>query len=322
MTFQRMFDHYPFDSPWIRALVTRYWLRVWFGANAIVGLANAAMDTSLLYFDARLYLEATKAWLEGGDPWGVALAGNYFAAPPPSLVPLVPLAVLPIDVGVAVLAGLVIAGAVLTIRLLDLPWWWLLFPPLVQCVLSANVHALLIPLILLRGGAIATLLKVYAGVTLAILGRWAALAVAGGIVLVTAPLLPWASYLEQFAAISATLAEQTKHHIPVPVLVAVAPLVLCAALVVGRQRAAWLVPLALWPSQQYYYGTLVMPARHAVAAAIVALPMTGSGIVAIVALAVMEWRAGARPHLPDRWAARARTFGVVTSRTGPIDSEP
>jgi hypothetical protein len=96
------------------------------------------------------------------------------------------------------------------------------------------------------------------------------------------------------------LAEQTKHHVPIPILVAVAPVVLFAALVIGRDRAAWLVPLALWPSQQYYYGTLAMPARHALVAAIVAFPITGSGIIAIVALALVEWHRGARPHLPAR----------------------
>ena len=60
------------------------------------------------------------------------------------------------------------------------------------------------------------------------------------------------------------------------------------------RRAAWLAPLALWPSQQYYYGTLVMPTRSQVAAAIVALPVTGSGLLAVAALSVLEWRDGRR----------------------------
>ena len=289
-------DRAPFNSPWLRAVVTRHWLKTWFAVNTIVALAYQAGDTSLIFFDARLYLAATRAWLDGGDPWAVQLSGNYFAAPPPSLLPLAPLARLPADLGVAIVAALVIGGALATVRLLRLPWWWILFPPLVQCVLSANVHGLLVPLILLRGGPLAAFFKVYATIPLAILGRWRALAITGIALVVTAPLLPWAAYLGQFEAVSAHLAEQTKHHVPLALLVAIAPSVAVALTLVGRERAAWLAPLALWPSQQYYYGTLVMPTRSSVASAIVAVPVTGSGLLAVAALAAIAWRHGARPH--------------------------
>lgn len=301
-----LLDRYPFDSPWVRRIVATYWLPAWFASNSILAIAESARDTTLLYFDARLYLGATRVWLDGGDPWSVSLAGNYFAAPPPSLLPLAPLAMLPIDTGVALLAALVVAGAVATVRLLRLPWWWLLFPPLVQCVLSANVHGLLIPLILLRFGAVASLLKVYAVVPQAILGRWRAVLIAAALLAISVPLLPWATYLAGIGEITARLAEQTKHHIPVPLLVLVSPVVLVAALIVGRARAAWLVPLALWPSQQYYYGTLAMPATSSIAAAIVALPVTGSGIIAILVLAALEWRRGVRPTV--RVARSDRSF--------------
>lgn len=291
----------PLASPWVRQVIERYGLPVWFGLNTIGGLAISLRDTTLLYFDARLYLMATQAWLAGGDPWDVQLAGNHYAAPPPSLLPLAPLAPLPLDVGVAIIAVTCFAAAVATVRLLGLPWWWLLFPPLVQCLLSANVHALLIPLILLRAGWLATLFKVYAAVPLVILGRWRALLIALAILVISAPLLPWAAYIAQAGEISARLAAQTKHDIPLLVLVAIAPVVGVGLLLIGRERAAWLAPLALWPSQQYYYGTLVMPTRSQIAAAIIALPTTGSGIIAVAVLAVMAWRQGrriGRPRVP------------------------
>lgn len=291
----------PLASPWVRQVIERYGLPVWFGLNTIGGLALSLRDTTLLYFDARLYLMATQAWLAGGDPWAVQLAGNYYAAPPPSLLPLAPLAPLPLDVGVAIIAVACFAAAVATVRLLGLPWWWLLFPPLVQCLLSANVHALLIPLVLLRTGWLATLFKVYAAVPLVILGRWRALLIALALLVISAPLLPWAAYIAQAGEISARLAEQTKHDIPMLVLVAIAPVVGVGLLLIGRERAAWLAPLALWPSQQYYYGTLVMPTRSQIAAAIIALPTTGSGIIAVAVLAVMAWRQGrriGRPRVP------------------------
>jgi hypothetical protein len=320
---RRGLDRYPLNSPWLRAIVARHWLKTWFAVNSIVAVAYQATDTSLLFFDARLYLEATRAWLDGADPWAVQLAGNYFAAPPPSLLPLAPLALLPADLGVAIVAALVIAGAVATVRLLHLPWWWILFPPLVQCVLSANVHGLLVPLILVRGGALAVILKVYAAIPLAILGRWRALAVTVVILVATIPLLPWAAYLSNFGAIAAHLAEQTKHHIPLALLAALAPFVAVALSIIGRERAAWLAPLALWPSQQYYYGTLVMPARSTVAAAIVAVPVTGSGLLAVAVLAVVAWRGGVRPRWPTRagYSDPDGTISAVTAGTGSVDSQ-
>lgn len=303
-------DRYPFNSPWIRAMVAKYWLPVWFAANAVVGIANSAKDTALLYFDARLYLDATRTWLAGGDPWSVSLAGNYFAAPPPTLLVHAPLALLPIDIGVAITAALVITGGVATVALLRLPWWWILFPPLVQCMLSANVQGLLIPLILLRVGWLAGLLKIYAGVPLAVLGRWRQLAILLGVIVVTIPLLPWATFIERYPEIAANLEEQTHYALPTLLLIVAAPFALVAMSVIGRDRAAWLAVPALWPSQQYYYGSLAMGTRDRIAVAVVALPVPGSGLLALFVVALAAWRRGARPHLPDRWAGRARTFGA------------
>lgn len=316
-------DRYPFSSPWIQDLVRRFGLPVWFGVTALAGIANALRDTSLLYFDARLYLMATRAWLDGGDPWAVQLAGNHFAAPPPSLFLLAPLASLPLDLGVAIVAGLVIGAAVLSVRLLRLPWWWLLFPPLVQGVLSANVHALLLPLVLLGAGPIAAVLKVYAVVPLLILGRWRALGLSVAAFVATIPVLPWAAYVERIAVINERLVAQTDDALPTALLLALAPVALLAMSIMGRERAAWLAVPALWPSQQYYYGSLAMGAKSGIAAAIVAFPVPGSGLWALLILAALEWRRGARPRLPDRRSRRrGGTIGAVTGRTTSLDSEP
>lgn len=290
-----MLDRYPFDSPWIRSLITRYGLGLWFAAHSTAALGLVLQEPSYWFFDARLYLMATKAWLVGGNPWDVQLGGNFFAAPPISMLPLAPLTILPPDVAVVVLAILVIVGCVGTIHLLRLPWWWILFPPLIQTMVSANVHGLLIPLILLRAGPLAALLKAYAIPTLLIMGRWRAILVTAALVAITAPLLPWPVYFENAGLIAARLADQTKHHIPVAILIAISPAVMLALALVGRERAAWMAVLALWPSQQYYYGTLVLPARSQVAAAVIALPIPGSGILALGVLAAIEWRRGVRP---------------------------
>ena len=126
----------------------------------------------------------------------------------------------PPDTAVALIALAVIGGAIATIRLLHLRWWWLLFPPLVQCVLSGNVQSLIVPLILVPAGGLAVILKIYAGLPLAILGRWRALAAAAAIMLATVPVLPWATYINEFALISQRLADQSKLTLPMGFLAA------------------------------------------------------------------------------------------------------
>jgi len=317
------FDRYPFNSPWIRGMIGRYWLVTWFFANSGLALVHSASDTSLLFFDARLYLDAIAAWLQGRDPWAVQLAGNFFAAPPPSLLPLAPIAILPRDVGVAVVASSVIVAAVASVRLLRLPWWWIMFPPLVQSILSANIHALVLPLVLVGWGALAVPLKLYAAIPLLVLGRWRSLWVAAIAIGVTVPFLPWGPYVTQFELINARLMEQTRHALPTPVLIAMAPIALLSMWIVGRERAAWLAIPALWPSQQYYYGSLAIGARNGLAAALVALPINGSGLIALVVLALVIWHRDGPPALPA-WRSRPPrgTIEAVAPSTGPLDSEP
>lgn len=298
MTLPTALDRYPFNSPWIGGLIGRFWLPIWFAANSLIAIVFSARDTTLLYFDARLYLMATKEWLAGGDPWSVDLAGNFYAAPPPSLLPLVPLAALPIDAGVAVIAALVIGAAIASVRLLRLPWWWILFPPLIQSILSANVQALLLPLILVGAGPMATFFKVYAAVPLVLLARWRAVVITAVLLLVSAPLLPWSLYVRELGEINARLVDQTNYALPTPILAAFAPLALVAMWIVGLERATWLAVPALWPSQQYYYGSLAMGARSGLAAAIVAFPINGSGLWALLILGAVTWLRGERPRLP------------------------
>ena len=292
----RLFARPPFNSPWVAATVSRYGLVTWFAIESVLAVAVVVLDPRRLFFDARLYLDATRMWLAGGNPWDVVLFGNYFAAPPPTLLPFVPFALLPPDLGVALVALAVCVGAFATVRLLHLPWWWLLFPPLVQCVLAANVQALLVPLILLPGGALAVLLKIYAGFPLAILGRWRSLLVAAAVLGATLPVLPWSTYISEFALISQRLADQSKYTLPMELLLLLAPLTLAALVVVGRERAAWLIVPAIWPSQQFYYGTLAMPTKSKIATALIALPVPGNGLLALGALAVVTLQRGDRDH--------------------------
>jgi hypothetical protein len=290
---------------YVGAWFARHALPLWFL------LVSAALlwvtQPSLIFFDARLYVDATRSWLIGADPWSVSLAGIYFAAPPPTLLVLAPFAVLPAPWGEAVLASSVAVAAVLTVRMLRLPWWWLAFPPLVLCVLSGNIQGWLVPLLLVRAGPLAVFAKVYAGLPLVILGRWHAIVATAGLVLLTAPLLPWAVFLTRFSEINVRLADQSNYGLPIPVLVALAPVVFVALWRVGRENAAWMVVPAVWPSQQWYYATLVMPARSAIAAAIIAVPISGAGLIALLVLALSSSRSvGDAREAPSRLRALAR----------------
>ena len=259
-------------------------------SNSILGIAQALRDTTYTFFDARLYLEATRMWLDGGDPWQVQLAGNFYAAPPPSLLAMLPFVWLPPGLDVAIVALAVALAAVATVRLLHLPGWWLLFPPLVQCVLSANIHGLLIPLVLVGGGAFAATAKIYAVIPLVILRRWRSLAGLMLLLVATAIILPWADYIREFGVISQRLNAQTKLMVPLIVLAALSPAVGIALVVVGRERAAWLAVCALWPSQQFYYGTLAMPVKSNIVGALMALPVPGNGLLALFTLAIVTLR--------------------------------
>jgi hypothetical protein len=152
-----------------------------------------------------------------------------------------------------------------------------------------------VPLILVGAGGAAGLLKIYAAVPLLILGRWRSLLVLALVLVATIPILPWESFLQQLPEITQHLNAQSKHVLPPFVTAALVALALLAMTAVPREDAAWLAVPAIWPSPQYYYRTLAMPVRNDLVAAIVALPVPASPVLALLVLAVIHWRRGLRP---------------------------
>ncbi len=275
----------------------RYWLAVWFASISLVRLS--VLVTGEAGFDGRLYLRATRAWLDGLDPW-ILIDSQRFAAPPPTLIPLAPIALLPEDLGVAILLIAAVVGAVATVRLLHLPWWWLLFPPLIDGAWNANPQTLLVPLILVGAGPVAAFLKVYALVPIALTLRWRALLVTAGVLVITAPFLPWASYIGQFGDLSKVLADQSDGGLSATAIPWLIPIALLALLFCGRERTAWLAVPVLWPSTQWYYSTLAMPALTPIAAALMAIPIPGFAVVtAAIAIAIEHRRASTAGLVAD-----------------------
>ena len=287
-------------------------LAAWFITLSVMRLSHLA--TADPFSDSTLYLRGTAAWLRGEDPWSVHMTTLYFAAAPPSLIPMAPFALLPEPVGLAVLFALSLAASVWTLRRLGLPWWWITWPPLVDNLWNGNPQLFLVPLLISGAAWFAPIVKVYAIVPLIIQLRLRAVLISAAIVLVTAPFLPWDLWLSRISETSTLLSEQSQGGMSAwffPVLV---PFAAIALIAMGRQRASWWFIPALWPSTQWYYSLMAMPALTPLTAAILAAPVQGGpAVAAIVAAIEIWWRA--------RRARLARTAATAPG-TAPEPGEP
>lgn len=283
-------------------------LAAWFITLSVMRLGHLA--TADPFSDSTLYLRGTAAWLRGEDPWSVHMTTLYFAAAPPSLLPMAPFALLPEPVGLAVLFALSLAASVWTLRRLGLPWWWITWPPLVDNLWNGNPQLFLVPLLLGAAAWFGPIVKVYAIVPLIIQLRLRAVIVSVAIVLVTAPLLPWGQFLSRLSETSTLLSEQSQGGMSAwffPVLV---PFAAIALIAMGRQRASWWFIPALWPSTQWYYSLMAMPALTPLTAAILAAPVQGGpAVAAIVAAIEIWWRARRRKSEPPGQTAAATSDG-------------
>jgi hypothetical protein len=244
--------------------------------------------------DARLYLAATQAWLAGMDPWLVQSEGIRFAGPPVTLLPFAPFAWLTPDAMTVVIALGSLAAAVFTIRRLELPLWWLLFPPLVEAIWSGSVNAIVLALALTRLEWLAILTKTYAGLPSLVLGHIRQLLVAGLVIVATAIVLPWGTFFSHdLAQVLSAQASGGRSAWINPVLLI--PVSILALALIGRKRAAWFAVPVLWPATQFHYSIFAMPAKPAaVAAAILAVPWPGAPVVAVVVEAFLRCRAFAQ----------------------------
>jgi hypothetical protein len=203
-------------------------------------------------------------------------------------VPLAPIAALPEEIGVAVLVILAVGGVIATIRILHLPWWWILFPPFLDGAWNGNPQTLLVPLILVGAGPLAAFLKLYALVPLLLTLRWRAVLLTGAGLVLTAPWLPWPAYAASFGELSTVLLTQSDGGLSATVVPWLLPVAVLALVFAGRERAAWLAVPVAWPATQWYYSTLAVPALTPIAAAIMAVPIPGAVVAAAVAVAVQR----------------------------------
>jgi len=294
-----------------------------------------------LGWDARICTHAARALVEGGDAWGWNAASAVFVGPPIHLLPFVPFIWLPDPVLIGVWTAIPAASAIYILRKLNLPFWWLAFPPVVVAILAGS-SALPVTALVLRGGTLAegaaAAFRIYIAVPLLILGRWRALVVAAGIVVLTAPLLDWPGFFNSLGFATALLEDQTKGGKSAAALPVLIPIAVACLFLLGRRRAAWLAVPALWPYTQNYYAVLALPI--VASAPLVALTLAvdnikGFVVVGLVAQVAVEWRTGRLnvrealdSWLPERARARvglplhASPAGLRAAAEPPPSADP
>jgi len=120
-----------------------------------LGLAIPPLLVGLPFgWDAVVYTEAARAWLEGANPWTSQGYAIGYAAPPPSFLPYILFAPLPDPVVSAAWIVIALGCALYCLRRIGLPAWWLLFPPVSLGIMTGS-SALLVTALLVRAGVIA-----------------------------------------------------------------------------------------------------------------------------------------------------------------------
>jgi hypothetical protein len=275
---------------------------------------------ALLGVDARIYYRAAHAFLAGGNPWTAQADGFVFAAPPPTLIPFIPLTILPEDAVVFLGIGGSALVAIALIRMFRLPWYWLLFPPLFEAVWVANPNPFVVWLLVrgTTGGAIlGVFLKVYA--ILPLLGELRVRAIVGSVAFlaVTLPILPWGSYQAQSSQLADILLDQSqggRSALSFPLLL---PLTVLALISFDRRTAGWLAVPALWPATQLHYSLLALPVVHPIMAVFFCIPAPGFQALGIIIYAGWAYlgRGGGKTALWREVADLCRRGGLLMRRT-------
>jgi hypothetical protein len=252
-----------------------------------------------LGIDARHYQRATSTWLAGGDPWDVFELGFPYAAGPHTLLLYVPTSWMSLQASTALWVAVGGAASIWLIRRLGLPLWWVLFPPLTHAIWNGNPQTFMLALLVLGtsfAAGLAAIAKLYALLPVAFHPR--RLVVAGLVLLVTLPIVPWQLYLEHGLGVGSHLGTAWNGSAwRFPVLI---PPTLLALWVLRRNGAEWFSVPAVFPATQFYYVSTAIPALvgRPLIAAILAVPMpllTPLVLCGLAGRSLMSPSCGARP---------------------------
>jgi hypothetical protein len=272
----------------LEAAFRRIGLPVWFVVVDLIWVAQPAA----FGVDARHYQRAANVWLSGGNPWTVTEFGFPYAAGPHTLALYVPTSLLPLPVSIAIWMGIGLAASIWLVRRLNIPLWWVLFPPLAHAIWNGNPQTIVLALLILGtaiAGTLAAIMKLYALLPLAFHPRRLLLAVV--VLAVTAVLLPWQLYLDEGLGIGTHVATAWNGSAwRVPILV---PVALLALWILRRDGGEWFSVPAVMPATQFYYVSMVLPvvASRPLLAAIFATPAPLLAPLVVIALAAEKvWR--------------------------------
>lgn len=280
----------------IATSVARLLLPMWFAIYGALMVQNL-VSHDFQFIDIEVYRTAAGAALAGEDPWAPRPGALAFAGPPPTLLLFVPLTLVSLEVAIVVVTAILVVAAVWAVRRLELPLWWVLFPPVLECLIVGNPDVLVLAFLLARGplAGLAVVAKVYAVIPLIYQRRWKALALGSAVSALTLPL--WPAFIADLGSITGSLDVQSEGFSAwgtwwmLPTLLALWML--------RRKGAEWLVVPGLWPHTQTHYGAMSLPVMHRypIAAAIVGLGTPLAPPIAIIVIALQE-RLGLGPG-PD-----------------------
>jgi hypothetical protein len=271
----------------LRLAAARIGLPAWFVAIDLLWIAKP----DVLGIDARHYQRAASTWLAGGDPWSVTEAGIPFASGPHTLLLYLPTSPLPIDWSIVVWMAVGLGASVWLVRRLGLPTWWLAFPPLAHALWNGNPQTLVVALLVLGGSAAAAgaaMLKLYA--LLPLLARPRQLILAGVVLAVLLPFLPWQLYVQDGFGVTSHLATAWNGSAwRVPLLI---PPTLLGLWILRRRGGEWLAVPAIWPATQFYYLAMALPVviEQPLLAAALALPLPLITPIVVMVMAALELR--------------------------------
>lgn len=246
---------------------------MWLGIVAAAGLIGN---------DGLVYRAGGEAILIGSDPWSASVHGYTFAGPPLTAYLFSPLALVPeVLFRVAWLVVCATSAAVI-VRRLELPAYWLVYPPLVFGVVLGSPSIPGMALVLVGAPLIGLILRPH----LALVTGWRTLlgfAIASVIAIVLHP-----EFVGEFGSIAARHVDETGGVINwwgSPLM-----LVTIVALASLRDRRAlgWLIVPAIAPGIGWYGFAMVMPMRDLALALACAVPVPGVGAAAITAWAAWQ----------------------------------
>jgi hypothetical protein len=303
-------------------LALALWFAYWSWQTIGSYFEQFPLHMDMIGFDGRIYQHAAGTWLAGGDPWtsyvdrhawgGDGYLRLFFAGPPPTVLAFAPLAWLSNDAMTTGWMALTIGSAFYTLRRLRLPFWWILFPPMVQGIFVGNPHILCLALLLSGSSwlqALAAPMKAYAAIPMVANGQWRALAilaVAGTISLVVFwPL--WNTYRIDFSQIQATIQDETWGGFSAyrnAQMFGLTAAALAALALIDRRSAGWLAVPALWPAAEYFYATFALPLRSSWLVALLAVPASQADahvpwVIIAYAVARVVWWFRAKLREPD-----------------------